>query len=244
MTLGQYCVSLFEAAGLSLGLGLVFYHSLIPGMAALPATAVLYLRRKRKQYYEKRVSLLRRDFRDAADMLSAYLQAGYSVENAMEKTRRQIAESGRSESDLHQMLTRMLRHIGMGQTVEEVWLDFSEQIPVEEIELFGQIFGISRRSGASLPDVLKKVVAQLSMKMQTELQIETLIAGKRSEQKVMNIMPAAILLYVSVTSAEMMEVMYTTLAGRAVTTLCLGVYIGAFFLSEKLLRELTYGSGV
>ena len=236
---GIECVSAFlEGACVSFGLGYVFYHSLLPGAAALPLSELLVFRRKRKLIYEKRINCLKRDFRDMADMLSAYLLAGYSVENAMEKTRQQMADSGRVHTDLYLMLTRMQRSLLMGMTAEEVWLEFSEHVPVEEIALFGQIFGLAKRSGASLPDVLKKLAEQLSLKFQTELQIATLVAGKKTEQNVMNFMPAGILVYVSSTSAEMMQVMYTTLAGRLIMTLCLGVYIAAFFLSEKLMSEL------
>ncbi|MBR3643103.1 MAG: type II secretion system F family protein [Parasporobacterium sp.] len=174
---------------------------------------------------------------DMAQMLSSNLLAGYSLENAMEKTCRQLKESNKDMGDLYTMLVRMLRQISMGESTEDVWLDFSRQIPIEEIQVFGQIFGLSKRSGASLPDVLQKVVRQLCLKIQTEAQIQTVIAGKRAEQKVMNFMPSGILVYISITSSDMMKVMYESLIGRLIMTICLGVYILAYCLSEKMLRN-------
>lgn len=81
------------------------------------------------------------------------------------------------------------------------------------------------------------------MKVQTEMQIETQIAGKQMEQRIMNLMPAAILLYICVTSPEMMQVMYTTAVGRVVMTVCLGVYGGAFGMAEKMTESLQKKEG-
>ena len=64
-----------------------------------------------------------------------------------------------------------------------------------------------------------------------------MIAGKRAEQKVMNFMPSGILVYISITSSDMMKVMYESLIGRLIMTICLGVYILAYCLSEKMLRN-------
>lgn len=136
------------------------------------------------------------------------------------------------------MLARMLRETDMGESSECVWLHFAQESPLEEIQDFGQIFSLSKRSGVPLPEVLRRVETQLTQKLQTESQIETLISGKRMEQRVMNLMPAGILVYICVTSEEMMRVMYTTAMGRIVMTVCLALYAGAFCLADRMLSSI------
>ncbi len=230
----EVCFCLIKGSAVCLGLSWLFYQSIIPGCVILPFFLRYYLKRSRALFAEENKRRFRSDFKDLAQMLSSFLLAGYSVENAMKKAYDQLIKTGKGKCEL----AAMLREIGMGQNTEQIWLSFCEAIPIEEIRDFGQIFSLSKRSGASLPEVLKRIVKQLDLKIQTEEQIETLIAGKKMEQKIMNLMPAAILVYICITSAEMMRVMYTTLIGRIVMSGCLAVYIGAFLLAERIISAL------
>lgn len=216
----------------------LFYRALLPGILLLPAFLYYYLKRAGKKQFERKKQALRRDFKELAAMLSSLLTVGYSIENAMRKAEQQMIAAGGAEKDMTVMLSCMLREIEMGESTEVVWMHFAGQVQIEEIQDFGQIFSLSKRSGASLSDVLRRVVGQLELKIQTEAQIETQLAGKQAEQKVMNLMPAGILLYVCVTSPDMMQVMYTTLHGRMIMTVCLGIYIGAFYLAERMIASL------
>lgn len=227
-----------EGGLLCMGLAWLFYRSLIPGCILLPFFLKYYLRRKTNQFVQKRKLQFRGDFKDFTQMLSSFLLAGYSVENAMKKAFSQMKQIQNGHEELKEMLSCMLREIQIGENTELVWMRFCQQIPIEEVRDFGQIFSLSKRSGASLPDVLSRVVKQLDLKIQTEEQIETLIAGKKTEQKVMNVMPAGILVYICITSEDMMRIMYTSLSGRMVMSICLIVYLAAFWMSEQILSSL------
>lgn len=239
LTTAALAMGIVQAAAVCAGLSGIFYRSLIPGAGAFPVFLYFYLKRKKKKQYRRRVLCFRGEFKELAEMLASFLLAGYSVENAMKKA----YDSMNPKGDMTKMLGCMLTEIQMGESVENVWLHFSEQAPTDEIKDFGQIFALSKRSGASLPGVLQQVAGQLNMKVQTEMQIETQIAGKQMEQRIMNLMPAAILLYICVTSPEMMQVMYTTAVGRVVMTVCLGVYGGAFGMAEKMTESLQKKEG-
>lgn len=234
MPVSDYIFCVAEGSAICFGLSFIFYHSVIPGLAALPVFLIIYIKEQRKKRHQKRMIRLRKDFKDLTGELAAFLLAGYSVENAMKKAYQQMSGNSEGENDMMRLLGCMLTEIRMGESAENAWLHFSEQAEVEEIQDFGQIFALSKRSGASLPQVLRQVSGQLNRKVQTEMQIETQISGKKAEQKIMNLMPAGILIYICVTSPEMMQVMYTTLAGRVVMTVCLAVYLGAFELSKKM----------
>lgn len=228
-----------EAALLCLTLSWLFYCSVIPACVCFPGFYYFYKKRKKKEIYRKRLENLKADFCDMAESLSASLRAGYSVENAMKKAFVQLDSAGKGDGAMAVFLIRMLHEIQVGTSAEEVWEKFSAGMPVPEIRLFGQIFGLSHRCGASLPNVCERVVFQISQKMEASAEVETILAGKKTEQKIMNLMPALILFYINLTSAEMMNVMYTTPAGRAVMTAALGLYLAAFLISQRLSDSLT-----
>lgn len=50
----------------------------------------------------------------------------------------------------------------------------------------------------------------------------------------MNGVPFGILLYISIASRGFFDVLYKNAAGIIVMTICLGVYLGAIFLSGKI----------
>lgn len=77
--------------------------------------------------------------------------------------------------------------------------------------------------------------ARISEKNELMEAIQTEISGKRMEQKVMNLMPLFILLYVDVSFGGYLDGLYHNIAGAAVMTACLVVYIGAYLLSEKIM---------
>ena len=79
-----------------------------------------------------------------------------------------------------------------------------------------------------------KIVAGINQRMEIKQEIETLVHGKKMESRVMSIIPFFILFYMDVTSKGYFDVLYHNLAGILIMTICLGIYIVAFLMSEKI----------
>ena len=82
---------------------------------------------------------------------------------------------------------------------------------------------------------LGRTVQIMEDRIQVKEEIRTLTASRRFEQKIMNGMPVLIVLYIDATSPGFFDGMYTTMAGRAVMTGCLAVYLLSYWLSGKIL---------
>ena len=65
-------------------------------------------------------------------------------------------------------------------------------------------------------------------------EINGIISGKKYEQNIMMIVPPVILLYLRFAAYSFIDVLYTTLSGRMVMTVCLIFYIAAFVLGNKI----------
>ena len=61
-----------------------------------------------------------------------------------------------------------------------------------------------------------------------------LLAAKRLEQNIMSVIPFAIILYVSAASSGYFDVLYETIAGRTVMSICLAVYAAAYIMGVKI----------
>lgn len=211
----------------------VFYKRL---WLVLPGIPFLYF------YFQKTKKIIKRQkeeqilsqFKDSITVLSGMLLSGYSVENAMKKTVDEMEVMWGKESEIVRELRIMVFQMGINKTAEEVWREFGRRSGMEEIMEFAEIFSVVKRSGGELSEVIQLAVTQIQVRSMTEEQIRVQTASRRFEQKIMNGMPILILLYVGISSPDLMAPMYETWIGRGVMTFCLAVYIGAYLLAERI----------
>ena len=63
-----------------------------------------------------------------------------------------------------------------------------------------------------------------------------MIAGKKMEQKIMNIVPVALLVYLNLTSEEFLAPLYGNILGICVMTIAFFAYLGAVLLAQKITK--------
>lgn len=216
------------------GLTFIFYHSFLPGSIGLVPFLFFFFKWVRKSLEQKQLQRVRHEFQELIQLLSGALRTGHSAENAMSEAAKQLQMMEGDSCYMVGILNIMLARISIGEPSEQVWMEFANQCGLEEIKEFAKAFALAKRSGASMPFILQKITNQLVLKVQTKSQIETMLAGKKFEQKIMNLMPAGILLYMSITSPELLRVMYETTSGRVIMTVCLSIYIAAYLLSDRI----------
>ena len=83
--------------------------------------------------------------------------------------------------------------------------------------------------------IFQDTTEKIRQKVEVEREIETVMAAKKAEQRIMDLVPFGILLYVGLTSPEFLQPMYGNITGVVVMTICLLGYAGAFLLAEKIL---------
>ena len=118
--------------------------------------------------------------------------------------------------------------------VEKLLVDFGRRSGSEDIENFAAVFAAAKRMGGNTANIVRETANTISSKIDVEREIETSIAAKKYEQKIMSVMPAFIILYMQLTSPDFLTVMYTSFFGRLAMTACLAVYSGALLWSAKI----------
>ncbi len=213
-----------------------FFDSWIPAAAAFLPAMFFYGRRRVRVVREEQKAQIKKQFLYAAGLLSDYLRSGYSIENALVRSQTELREVYGEKSRILEEWKQMAAGLSINRSAEEVFREFGLRSGVEEIRSFADIFGIVKRSGGQLGEVIAAVTEILAGQFEVEEQIETMITAKRFEQKIMNRMPLGILLYIKTASPEFMAVLYEGLTGRLIMGGCLLVYGAAYCWAEKIVR--------
>ena len=185
---------------------------------------------------EKEKEQFRMQFREWILLLASSLSAGYSVENAFAKSRRELALMFPKGGIMLTELEEMIRKAGNNQRPEQLLEELAEKHPYEEVKSFVEVFCTARTSGGSLNTIIRQTAGQMAQVMDTRREIRTFLAAKIYEQRIMMLMPAGVLFYIRMGSGEFVEALYHNLSGVLIMTVCLIVYAGACVMGRRMVQ--------
>ena len=162
------------------------------------------------------------------------MQAGYSAENAVRATVKDLARLYEKGSDILDEFRYIESQLRLSVPVEELFLDLGKRSGVEDIENFAAVFYTAKRTGGDMTQVLQKVARMLGDKIEVKKEIEATLATKKAEQMVMSIMPAGIICYLKLTSPGFLDVLYGNPFGICAMTVCMGIYGLSYWLGVKI----------
>jgi len=114
--------------------------------------------------------------------------------------------------------------------------DFAERTKLEEIQEFADVFAIVRKSGGNLPEIIDETAGVIGDKIAVEQEIEVMIAAKKMELLIMNVVPFFIVFYIEFTSPGFFHTLYEGIVGRGIMTLAMIIYLAAYYLGSKMVR--------
>ena len=231
----EWCI--YGAQGLFLSglFAYVFYRSILVFLFLIPF-GYIYPVMKRKEQKEKRLQELNLEFKEGILLLSSFLSAGYSVENAFSSSVRELVllygEKG--------LITREFKHIEnqikINRSVEQALSEFASRSGLDDVKNFAEVFTAAKRSGGELVTIISHTADVIRDKVLVRQEILTMTASKQFEQKIMNMIPFFIVFYIDITSPGFFNIMYTTGIGRILMTACLAFYIMAFFIAKRIMN--------
>ena len=211
----------------------LFYQNKWLMLLAIPAT-VVFLKIRKKQLIRERKKNLNYQFKDALNALSVAVQAGYSVENAVSASARDLERMYPEDADIVKEFHYMESQIKVSVPVEELFRSLGERCGIEDMENFAAVFYTAKRTGGDMSGIIQTSARMLGDKIDVKKEIETTLAAKKAEQMVMSLMPAGIILYLKLTSPGFLGVLYGNPFGIAAMTLCLGIYGFSYWLGRKI----------
>ncbi len=196
----------------------------------------IYVYFRIKGYHMDRKRRQLRDFRVILDALSVSLRAGYSVERAIPEITKVLRKTLGNQNDMTLLWTTVEKKMELKISTDVLIQEFAASCDAEEIHSFAQVFVQAKRLGGNLSSIVAKTADTISRKIEVEEEIQTLLASKKMEQRVMSIMPLGIILYMRLTSPGYLDPLYHSLFGVCVMTACLVIWIMTLLWGQKLIQ--------
>ncbi len=208
----------------------LFYQEWLMLLPLLLAVVPLFVFSSLKERQERAEQEEIRAFREVLDALSVSLRAGYSVENAIRETAEVLKRTLGAAHEMTKQWTKMANQLRLKVSADVLIEDFAKQSQSEEVRSFAGVFLAGRKLGGNLSEIVMQSADTISRKIEVEQEIQTSLAAKKLEQKVMAVMPLGIILYMQLTSPDYLSVLYHNLIGWIVMTICLvGWAVGLYW---------------
>lgn len=210
-----------------------FYRSVV-ALVPLSYIGYKYFLMEEKNLKSKKREEAKEQFKEMLILVSNGQRAGYSAENAFLKSYPELKELYGEDSAICKML-RMIRTAKENKkSLSEVWYAIGERTKIHEITEFSKVYDISRQKSGNVAGVMEKTAEIIVEKIVTEKEISVLISAKRLEQRIMNVMPFFIMIYIAVTSPGYFTDLYHAPEGVLIMSICMMVYLGAYSASMKI----------
>lgn len=234
ISIGEYLWHLGKFLLIILAFCYCFYHSLLLFCFLFPPALFLpfFLRNNLRK---KRQDLLLFQFKEMLSILSSYLSAGYSIENAFIASIPDLSALIGENSYMVEELKQVQRALAMNRPLEEPLSQFALRSGLDDIYNFSEIFLVAKRSGGELCEIIRHSSSIIHDKLAIREEILSLSAARRFEQKIMNGIPFFIILYLNTSSPDFFHILYDSFMGRAVMTLALLIYLLAIYLSNRII---------
>ena len=167
---------LLEGAAICAAADYLFYQSLPVLLFMLPIP-VLFLKLQRKKCTARQQRELNYQFRDALTAMNVAVQAGYSAENAVRASVKDLGRLYEKGSDILDEFRYIESQLRLSVPVEELFLDLGKRSGVEDIENFAAVFYTAKRTGGDMTQVIQKVARMLSDKIEVKKEIEATLAA-------------------------------------------------------------------
>jgi len=175
-------------------------------------------------------------FKEALISMLAAIKAGYSIENAFVETQKDLEYRFGKTNKMAQELQYINRQVKNSIPIDCLFEEFAIKTGSKDIMDFSDVFKIARRSGGDLGKMMERTIDIISNRMELKQEINLLVASKKYEQQIMNLVPAGIIFYVRLTNPGYFNALYGNIFGIFIMSLALVFYFLSYRLSEKILQ--------
>ncbi|MDQ2085709.1 type II secretion system F family protein [Herbivorax sp. ANBcel31] len=223
------------AAVILLVIGFIFYQNVILSLLLTPF-ALFYPRFKKKELIKKRRNHLNLQFKDMLYALSSSLTAGKSPESAFSDVLKDLKVLyPTSDVYIIKEVEYIVRKLNMNETVESALDDLAKRSKIEDIKNFTEVFKTCKRTGGNLVSVIRNSSDVINEKIEIKEDINTTIASKKFEHKILSFVPIIMIVLLTVTTEGYMDPLFNSILGRLVMTVSIIIMAVGYFVSRKII---------
>ena len=200
---------------------------IVAGIAFIPI--------RRDQIIEKQKKKLNTQFRDFLEAFTTSLGAGKNVVDSFHSVyddlKLQYDEGAYILRELEIIISGMANNVD----VEVILQDFGARSGIEDIESFANVFRICYRKGGNIKETIRNTHAILTDKMEINEDIETVVTSNKTEQKIMIVMPIALIGMIKMMSADF-AANFVTPSGIISTTIAIVMFVASYYIGRAILN--------
>ena len=182
---------------------------------------------------KKRRYKLRVQFFDLLEAMSVSMRAGGTMLRALQSAREDLLLIYPKGSDIITELDIIIGKFNNAVSLSEAFSDLAVRSGLEDIKSFATIYAAIEGKSGRVDEIVRETQQIIADKMEIEMEIDTLMTAAKSEVNIMLLMPIVILGIIGYAGAGFMDAIYTTGAGRVVSTGGLIVLLISFILARK-----------
>ena len=191
-----------------------------------------------KEFIKRKKKRILLEFQDFIYILNSQLKAGNSLDNGLVESKNSLFNMYGEDTLLGKSLERIVYFNRIGVPYEKGFEMLEEQFKVGVLGDFAGIIRIARKKGGAFNQILRETSNILSERLETEREIETMLAKQAMEVKILRVIPFAMLLALKFLYPEMIVFLTGSPIGVA-TFLFVILLVGlAFIVSNKLMEVI------
>ena len=183
---------------------------------------------------EKRREKVLNEFREMLKIICSELRSGHSLENAVMILDKEISQICGEKAIILSGIKVMQKQLSLKKPVEQVISDFAAYYQYEEIINFAYTISYAKRLGGNYIKNISNSAEKIEERLEVKQQINTQLAEKQFEMKIMGVMPLGILIYIGLTSYEFIEPLYHNAMGIIVMSISLIFYVVCLYIAKRI----------
>ena len=206
------------------------------GILLFPIIFLILQKDEMQREKEVKRRKLQEEFMHGMGVLNSALQAGFSMENAWIEVEKETKLLYGTQSSFYIVIKEINQKVAHNSPIEKLFLEYAYKTKLEDLIQFAELLEFGKRSGSNWKKVIEGTVMQMTERQETRQQIEVMVAEKKMEQKIMNIVPVGLLAFLQIFSWDYMSILYHNILGCIIMTIFLLGYLLAIRFSEKILK--------
>lgn len=220
-----------------------FFYRSVWAILPLSVVGVIFFRMECERKAKRCREELNCQFKECILSAATSIKAGYAVENAFMESRGDMRMLYGEDSYIYEELEIIRRGLVINLTLEELLADLAARSGSDDILQFSQVFAIAKRNGGNLSEIIQTTALMIGKRIDAKQEIATLLSGREMEQGIMKLMPFGILLYIGSSYPGYFDMLYHNWQGAAIMTVCLGLYLAAYVMGDKILQKIASEMG-
>ena len=226
---------LLSIAGL-FACGMLFYNNIILAFLLSLASIALekYYKRHLLNKYKQSMGL---EFKDMLVSMSASFTAGRQMRDAITEARDNMLLIFPSDAPINTELKSISLRLESGAEKEkDILFEFASRSQNEDVQSFVDVYYTCLTTGGDIIKAVNRATEIIIDKISIRKDLETQMAQKKYEAKILTLIPVVILLFLRLNSPDYLDPLYGNPLGILIMTAAITCLVVSFFWSGKIMN--------